>query len=261
VTRGTTSRASTETGSYVRGNGHILQGLSVDKSHVSVATMTWVRTPKEETLLRQTLTSLAACGLPVAVADSGTSRDFLHFLERLPQFSVTVPADTGLVAQIKASVRTAAIHGSRFILYTEPDKQVFFERCLTNFLEAASDHPDAGVILASRSPESLLTFPPMQRYTEGVINHLCGEQIGVKCDYSYGPFLLNSTLLRFVEALEATLGWGWRHRIFRAAHRQGLRVVPVIGDYPCPDDQRTEDDEEEAHRIRQLSQNVLGLIP
>jgi hypothetical protein len=222
--------------------------------------MTWVRTPKEETLLRRTLTSLAGCGLDVAVADIGTSRDFLHFLERSPQFSVTVPADTGLVAQIKASFRTAAIRGSRFILYTEPDKEFFFERRLADFVEAAGDHPDAGVILASRSPESLLTFPPMQRYTEGVINHLCGELIGVGCDYSYGPFLVNSTLLPFVEALEPTLGWGWRHFIFLTAHRQGHRVVPVTRDYPCPDDQRTEHHEERAHRMRQLSQNVLGLI-
>ena len=229
-------------------------------SQVSVATMTWVRTPKEETLLRRTLTSLSRCGLSIAVADAGTSRDFLHFLERFPHFSVTVPAERGLVAQIKASVRTAASRGSRFILYIEPDKEFFFERRLADFLEAATNHPDAGVILASRSAESLLTFPPMQRYTEGVINHLCGELIGVECDYSYGPFLLNSTLLPFVEALEPTLGWGWRHFIFRTSHRHGHRVVPVVGDYPCPDDQRSEDDEERAHRMRQLSQNVLGLI-
>jgi len=64
-------------------------------SQITVATMTWVRTPKEETLLRRTLTSLAGCGLPVAVADGGTNRDFLHFLQRCSQFSVTVPAVTG----------------------------------------------------------------------------------------------------------------------------------------------------------------------
>ena len=237
-----------------------LTRVNENMSQVTAATMTWVRTPKEESLLRRTLASLAGCGLPVAVADSGTHRDFLYFLERFPHFSVTVPADAGLVAQIKASIRTAAIRGSRYLLYTEPDKQFFFERRLKDFLEAASDHPEAGVILASRSHESLLTFPPMQRYTEGVINHLCGELLGVRCDYSYGPFFLNRTLVPSVEALEPTLGWGWRHCIFRTAHRQGLRVVPVIGDYPCPDDQRSEDDDERAHRMRQLSENVLGLI-
>jgi hypothetical protein len=235
-------------------------GMNVDTGQVTVATMTWVRNATEETLLRRTLGSLAGCGLRVAVADTGTSRDFLHFLEQLPHFSVTVPTDTGLVAQIKASFRAAARSGSRFILYTEPDKQFFFERRLTDFLQAARDHAYAGVIVASRSPDSLLTFPRMQRYTEDVINHLCGELIGVECDYSYGPFLLNRTLLPFVETLDPTLGWGWRHFIFRTAHRLGRRVIPVIGDYPCPEDQRTEDAEEQAHRIRQLSQNALGLI-
>jgi hypothetical protein len=48
----------------------------------------------------------------------------------------------------------------------------------------------------------------------------------VKCDYSYGPFLFNGTLLSFVEALEPTLGWGWRHCIFRAAHRQVFVSFP-----------------------------------
>ena len=147
-----------------------------------------------------------------------------------------------------------------YLLYTEPDKQFFFEHRLKDFLEAASNHPEAGVILASRSRESLLTFPPMQRYTEGVINHLCGELMGVPCDYSYGPFLLNRTLVPFVESLDPRLGWGWRHSLFRTAHRQGLRVVPVTDDYPCPDNQRSEDDEDRAHRMRQLSENVLGLI-
>jgi hypothetical protein len=230
-------------------------------SQVTVATMTWVRTATEEMLLRRTLTSLAGCGLPVAVADRGTHHDFRHFLERFPQYSVTVPADTGLVAQIKAGVRTAAaIDRSHYILYTEPDKQFFFERRLEQFLESANDHPEAGIILASRSPESLLTFPPMQRYTEGVINRLCSELIGVSGDYSYGPFLLNRALVPSVESLEPTLGWGWRHCIFRTAHRQGRRIVHVIGDYPCPDDQRAEDEDERAHRMRQLSENVLGLI-
>lgn len=230
-----------------------------DLSQVTVATMTLVRTAAEDAVLRRSLRSLAQCGLPVAVADSGTNRDFLQFLEQSTLFSVTVPDETGLVAQIKASFRAAATHGSRFILYTEPDKQFFFERRLTSFLEAASNHPDAGVILASRSSDSLRTFPPLQRYTEGVINQLCCEVIGVECDYSYGPFLLNRSLLPFVDTVEPTLGWGWRHFIFRTAHRHGCSVVPIIDDYPCPDDQRIEDDGERTHRMRQLSQNVLGL--
>jgi hypothetical protein len=63
-----------------------------------------------------------------------------------------------------------------------------------------------------------------------------------------------------LERLEGSLGWGWRHRIFLACHRERLRIVHVKGDYPCPEDQRVESDEERTHRMRQLSQNILGLI-
>ena len=56
------------------------------------------------------------------------------------------------------------------------------------------------------------------------------------------------------------LGWGWRHAVFHAAHRGGLRVEHVIDDYPCPPDQRVEDDAERTHRLRQLSDNIRGLI-
>jgi hypothetical protein len=34
----------------------------------------------------------------------------------------------------------------------------------------------------------------------------------------------------------------------------------VTGDYPCPPDQRVEDDAERTHRLRQLGENILGLI-
>ena len=227
---------------------------------VAIATMTWVRTPAEETLLRQSLTSLATHGLPVAVADSESDFGFLQFLRGLPQFHVTRPDGIGLVAQITASLKAAAHSGYHFVLYTEPDKLFFFEHRLADFLDAASHHADAGVILASRSSESFQTYPPMQRYTEGVVNHLCGQLIGVECDVSYGPFLVGTSILPVVETLEPTLGWGWRHALFRWTHQQGRPLVPLVGDYPCPEDQRAEDDEERTHRMGQLSQNILGLI-
>ena len=229
-------------------------------NQVTVATMTWARSAEEDALLRRALTSLAACGMPLVIADAGVSTSFLRFLERLPHASVVVPSDRGLISQISTSLEAAGSHRSRFILYTEPDKQSFFERGLCDFVRAAGNHPDAGVILASRSPESLLTFPRMQRYAEGVINNLCGELVGVTGDFSYGPFVMDSALVPFVAGLDPRLGWGWRHFIFRTAHRQGRRIALIAGDYPCPEQQRMEDDAERSHRLRQLSQNLLGLI-
>jgi hypothetical protein len=198
--------------------------------------------------------------MPIVIADAGVNTGFLRFLERLPHATVTVPSERGLIPQVRSSLDAAASRRSPFILYTEPDKQSFFEQGLCDFVRAAGDHPDAGIVLASRTPESLSTFPPMQRYTEGVINQLCGELVGVVGDFSYGPFLMDSALMPLTAGLDLRLGWGWRHFMFRTAHRHGRRVVPLAGHYPCPEDQRAENDAERSHRLRQLSQNVLGLI-
>jgi hypothetical protein len=228
-------------------------------SQVAIATVTWARSPDEEALLRASLRHLAHIGLPTAVADTGTSVTFAEFLQGFANVSVT-SAGAGLVNQIRASVAVAATFGRRYILYTEPDKENFFREGIRDFLGAAPDEPDVAVVLASRSTGSMGTFPPMQRYTEGVINELCGRTVGVYGDYSYGPFLMHSALAPQVAELDVALGWGWRHRMFLHAHRKGHRVVHVTADHPCPPDQRGEDSAERAHRLRQLSQNILGLL-
>ncbi len=233
----------------------------MNPASVAVATMTWVRSAAEEETLARALARLADTGLPVAVADRSTSAAFTGFLRRLPGFSVRTVSEPGLVAQVKASVGCAATFRRPFVLYVEPDKEFFFGTPLRDFIGAAPGGGDTGIVLASRSPASFDTFPPMQRYTESVINHLTGELIECTGDYSYGPFLMNGELLPSVAALAPHLGWGWRHFVFLAAHCRGLRVSHVTGDYPCPTDQREETDADRAHRLRQLSQNILGLVP
>lgn len=232
----------------------------MDTGHASVATITLVRSDSEETLLRRSLELLACCDLPVAVADAGQSAAFAQFLRRVPGFSIVNPSEQGLVAQVQASFSVAAAFDTPFILYAEPDKELFFEQRMLPFLRAAPGQGDVGVVLASRSPRTFDTFPPMQRYTEGVINRLAAELIGAAGDYSYGPFLMNRSLLPFLARVDRRVGWGWRHAMFVAARKQGLRVVHVEDDYPCPRDQRCEDDAERLHRMRQLSQNIAGLI-
>ena len=48
--------------------------------------------------------------------------------------------------------------------------------------------------------------------------------------------------------------------MFAAAARAGYRIGHVVGDYPCPPDQREENDVERLHRVRQLQQNIHGLL-
>ena len=229
-------------------------------SDVAVATITWARTSNQESELLASLNALARVGLPVAVANRGDSDGFEDRLRELPGFQVCQPSSPGLVAQVQASVAAAARFDRRFILYVEPDKTFFFERRMRPFLDAVPDRDTLGVAIASRTATSFATFPPMQRFAERVINRLCADLIGVAGDYSYGPFLLHRALLPIVAAMPPSLGWGWRHAAFLAAQRERLEVLHVTGSYPCPPDQRQEDAAERAHRMRQLSENILGLV-
>jgi hypothetical protein len=232
----------------------------MNADHVGVATISWARTDAEDTLLRRSLERLAAMGMPVAIGDAGTRPSFTAFLERLPGVAVSIPPTRGLVPQVQASLALASRFDKAFTLYVEPDKELFFAGPMADFLRRAPDDADVGAVIASRSDQSMATFPPMQRYTEGVINHLCGERLGAAGDYSYGPFLIARVLLPKVSTLDPTLGWGWRHAAFATTVRSGRRVALVTGEYSCPPDQRVEDEAERAHRVRQLSENIRGLL-
>ena len=232
----------------------------MEPAGVAVATITLVRSAEEEPLLRRALERLSQQGLRVAVADGGSPPEFLQFLRALPGITVAEPAGRGLIAQVRASLDAAAAHRTSFVLYTEPDKEFFFEARLRDFIARARDDDEVGVVIAGRSAESFATFPPFQRLTESTINRLCAHYVDVAGDFSYGPFLMRRTLLPHLQHLPADAGWGWRPFVFATAPRIGLKVVHVNADYPCPPDQRTEDDRERVHRMRQLSQNVDGLI-
>jgi hypothetical protein len=227
---------------------------------VGVATITWARTDAEDTLLRRSLERLAAFGMPLAIGDAGTRPSFTAFLERLPGVTVSVPAARGLVPQVQESLAIASTFDKAFTLYVEPDKELFFAGPMVDFLRRAPDRPEVGVVIASRSEPSFSTFPPMQRYAEGVINHLCAERLGPVGDYSYGPFLIAYDLLPTVSTLDTTLGWGWRHAAFATTVRSGRGLAFVTGDYCCPPDQRIEDEAERSHRVRQLTENIRGLL-
>src|SRR4051794_9550663 len=152
--------------------------IEMNGEQVGVATITWARTDAEEMLLRRSLERLAAFGMPVAIGDAGTRPSFSAFLERLPGVLVSVPATRGLVPQVQASLGIASTFDKAFTLYVEPDKELFFAGPMADFLRRAPDEPDVGAVIASRSDQSLATFPPMQRYTEALINNVCAERLG-----------------------------------------------------------------------------------
>jgi hypothetical protein len=227
---------------------------------ISVATITRARDPREEGLVHRTLAALSARGFHTAVADGGSRPSFVDDLSRIPNLTLAPRDHSGLIGQIKASVRVARTRSARHILYVESDKEQFVTRSLDGFISQALEHEDAGVVLASRSSDSFGTFPSFQRRTESAFNAVASALVGVDADFLYGPFLMNDAVAALVEGAAPDLGWGWRPFVFSTAQRLGHRILHVEGDYRCPPEQVDEDEAERQHRLRQLRQNLKGLV-
>jgi hypothetical protein len=232
----------------------------MNRNDVAVATMTLARNENEEALLLNSLQRLALDHWRVAVADGGSRPVFVDAIASIPSFTLVAPRAHGLVGQVQASIAAASRLHVPFILYTEPDKFDFFDEHLTAFVADAPDAADIGIVLAARSPASFETFPPVQRDAEGTFNRLCADIVGEQTDYLYGPFLINRGLAPHLDAARDNIGWGWRPFLFTEARRLGYRIVALTRDFPCPPEQRVEDGAARIHRIRQLRENLDGLL-
>lgn len=228
-------------------------------ARLAIATVTLVRDPTEEVLLRRSLQRLVESELPIVIADGGSNAGFVEFLATLDGARIVAPDRKGLVPQVRAALEGAAGDDVDAILYTESDKLAFFDAGLSTLVEQGRVGVDTTLTLASRDAQSFATFPPVQQYTERTINDLCGEALAAPGDYSYGPFVMGRSLVPWLRDVPDDLGWGWRHAIFAIAHRLGHRIVHVAGRFECPLDQREEDEGERLHRLRQLDQNISGL--
>ena len=131
---------------------------------------------------------------------------------------------------------------------------------MDTFISKALAHESAGVVLASRSPSSFATFPAFQRRAESAFNAVASVILGVDADFLYGPFLMNGYVAALVDGAAPDLGWGWRP--FDIQHRptawsaNGHRRRGL----PRPADQVHEHDAERQHRLRQLGENLNGLV-
>lgn len=227
---------------------------------VCVATITRARDLDEEGLIGRTLRALTAQGFPTVAADGGSRPDFVRELSGIPNLTVIAAAQPGLIGQIKASVRLAQARGTRHILYVEADKDRFVSGPMKGFLAAVPADDDAAIVLASRTAASFATFPPFQRRTESAFNAVAASIFGVDADFLYGPFVMNGTVAALVETVAPDLGWGWRPFVFAVAHRLGHRIRIIEGDYACPPEQVEEHDADRLHRLRQLGENIKGLV-
>lgn len=232
----------------------------MNKEAITIATITLARNTQEERELRLALQELASLHMPVIVADGGSTPSFLSFLHSLPHFTVVPVANSSVWAQAKASVEAACHTNTPFVFYTEPDKKEFFKTGLLSLIAAAGADESTGIVLASRSAAGFATFPFFQQMTESAINHCCAEVTGTEGDYCYGPFLLNRALIPYLDLVEENIGWGWRPYCFGMAHRLGYTTDTFEAGFTCPSHQREDDEKERIYRMKQLEQNIRGLV-
>jgi hypothetical protein len=240
------------------GDKDVLGGVtSVDKKDISIVTMTRASKGDYE-LHREALRELAAHKLPTVVTDGGSGEEFLAYLNAFPHFVVQKAAQAGAFSQIKTSFDAVRSLATPYVLYTEPDKQFFFEQRLSAFIKQAPKQGSA-IILPGRTEESLTSYPESQRFTETFTNQLCGRIVGGAGDFCYGPLLIQRELITCLDLLAEDIGWGWRPFLLGVAHRLKLGVCHIAMDLPCPVEQRADSEAELFHRMRQLQQNVRGL--
>jgi hypothetical protein len=225
---------------------------------LAFATISWARNEQEATLLTTALTHLSELGHPLFITDAGSPVSYLQGLSKLPGSTILGPV-RGVWQQAKSSLEAAAATGAEWIFYAEPDKAFFFAQHLSGMLQEITVDEQTGIIIAARSAVGFASFPAFQQMTETTINRCCAELIGSDFDYVYGPFLMRSSLVPYLNELPANIGWGWRPYAFLVAHRLGLKVRGFEGNFLCPEDQRQDDRSERVYRMRQLAQNMEGL--
>lgn len=237
----------------------------MDKEKIVIATITWARDAQEDKLLRRSIVKLAQFGRPIVVVDNGSGDAFVKYLKHLPNVQLHQCHSAKLLDQAKMSIETAhklaETLGATYVLYTESDKEWFFAHQLEEFVRRSSGDPDVGIFVASRSDESFATFPDFQQFTERVVNRLFSELLNQKADFVYGPLLISHHIMSYLDFIRQDIGWGWRCFFLVAAHLTRQEIVPIHLYLPCPEDQRTELSKgDRIHRIKQLSQNIQGIV-
>ena len=232
----------------------------MNKDQLAIATITLARNEEEENLLRKALSELARMGLTTYITDGGSTENFKTFLKTFPNFKLADTTIAGVFAQARNSLNDAYNSGSPFILYTEPDKFDFFATSLNRCITEISVGTQTGIVNAARTEYAFQTFPAFQQMTETTINNCCAEVTGVSADFTYGPFLMNRDVVPQLRHITQDIGWGWRPYVFNIAKRMGLTICPYTGDFLCPSDQRKDNPAERIYRMRQLKENIDGIV-
>jgi len=224
----------------------------------AAVTMTRALTERDAEASIASLKTLGALGLPIFASDAGSIQAYHAALGALGNFH-RQPDAANLIQQMKSGFRGAAAAGHRYVLYSEPDKRDFFSNGARRFVaDAESEY--APVWIAARDEASFSTFPAGQQATERAMNQVASALLAPLPDLLYGPLILDlDAVLPCLDAVPDDLVWGWRiYVIARLAASSSVRSL--VGSFPCPLDQRGEDDvPARLYRLEQARQCLQGL--
>lgn len=225
----------------------------------TVSTITWARDRKEEKLVYDSLSALAGKNIHVVAVDGGSSEEFLDSLKKFRNISVIRSSKKGLQNQVVESLREAQA-SSRYILYTEANKSDFFRNQFDGFLSRAMNvidkNPNTGIVLPSRTKESFSTFPEFQQRSEFFLNTVLSEFLDKKGDFAYGPRIIASDLIPYLDQLPRDVGWGWMTYLLLITKGLGKNIHTVDLDLPCPQGERENTYADKLLRLKQLKNHI-----
>lgn len=236
------------------------------RENLVISTITLARSKAEGNLILNSLEMLIDKGIaPIIAVDGGSDREFVEKIESLKGVSIITDKKDGLQGQIKKSLLEAKKTGYRYIFYTEPNKYDFFasqtEIFVDKTMELADNDVNFGIALPSRNQKSYTTFPPFQQYTETVTNNLISSFNGKTYgkDYAYGPRIIESSLVSYLNKIEDDLVWGWMSFLVIIAHRLGKTLHTISLDLPCPENERIETENDKVYRLKQLGDHIKAI--
>jgi hypothetical protein len=231
---------------------------------VSVATITLARSEKEEKLIIDGLKVLSTLGFPVIVAvDGGSTDNFIQKTFQIPHIQIAQATIKGILPQVRQSLRKSSSF-SPFVFYTESDKFDFFKSSLLPFFEKVRTLPDqeehVGMFVPARTQSSFAHYTPFQQKTEQRVNRELSSIIGLDTiyDFTYGPRLLSTSLIPYLEYVPEDIGWGWMTYLLVVAHRIGKKILPIPLDLPAPVEQQ-DFQRNRQYRTQQMNQHFQAM--
>lgn len=200
---------------------------------IAICTISWIRTEEEKELVLQTIHALNDLEVPLIIVDGGSS---FENKERIKSFSnVAFFEANGLKNQLLLSHKEAAKRGE-YLFYLHTDKREFAEQSAKNMIDAYRRLSRKGLLIPTRTPESIATYPAYQRQVEDFLNFFMCDYIGIAKDYYAGPKIYPASLVKYFDQLTVDIGWGIEAYLYVIAKRLNMPFdfLPAVS--PAPKD-------------------------